>query len=522
MRLIRTAPLALLLACAEAPPPPPALPPAPPAAPPAPVAYAPPIHITPDAPFRQAAPAGGPAVVFAAPKITELRLSNGVRVLLVERHDLPIVSVRVVARNGAGDLPWEPPGAASLAGGMMEAGTAKRTALQISDDYEALGASHSAWIDWDSAGGSVKVTTDKLDAALDVLSDVVLHPVFPAEELERLRARRLTRIQQEKNNPHAMASNATVAALYGRAHPYGHTLGGRGPEVEKVVRADLVRAHAVLFNPSRAALVVAGDVAKDVLAKKLEAAFGAWRAATPPPLAQGAPRVAAPPLPAAVGKDAPRLIVVDKPGAPQSVVSLIEVGVARSAPDRDAVSVMNAILGGMFSSRVNLNLREAHAYTYGAYSYFDERHSAGPFVTGASVKSDTTAASIGELFKEERGIQDDLVSPEELTGAKESLMLALPARFETVDSVTEALADLVMYDLPLDEYASRPARIEKITAEDVKKAAKAHLHPHTTRVLVVGDRAKVEPTLETLHLGAPEVRDAYGDPVAPAGQVQKP
>lgn len=522
MRLRRVLPLGLFLAaCAEAPPPAVQPPPAPPPPAPAPVAYAPPIHVTPDAPFRQAAPEGGPAVTFVAPKVTEMKLGNGVRVLLVERHDLPIISVRVVAKNGAGDLSWEPPGAASLAGAMLELGTTRRTALQISDEYEALGATHGSWIDWDSAGASVKVTTDKIDGALDLLADVALHPSFPAEELERVRKRRLTRIQQEKTNPHAVASNAVAAALFGRAHPYGHTLGGRTPEVEKIDRADLVRAHAVLFNPSRAAIVVAGDITREVLQKKLEAAFGSWRALPVPPLAHGTARVA-PPASPVPSKNAPRVILVDRPDAPQSVVQLVELGVARSAPDRDAISVMNAILGGMFSSRINLNLREAHAYTYGAYSYFDERHAAGPFIAGASVKSDTTAASIGELFKEERGIQDALASPEELLGAKESLKLALPARFETLDSVTEALADLVIYDLPADEYSSRPARIDKVTAEDVQKAAKAHLHPSSVRVLVVGDRAHVEPTLEPLHLGAPEIRDAYGDPIAPAPAAAKP
>jgi zinc protease len=212
-----------------------------------------------------------------------------------------------------------------------------------------------------------------------------------------------------------------------------------------------------------------------------------------------------------VVKDAARVVWVDKPGAPQSVVRLAEIGVAKNAPDRDAISVMNAIFGGMFSSRINLNLREAHGYTYGAFSRFDARHGAGPFVASASVKADTTSASVAELFKEERAIEDGLVSPEELAGAKQSLELALPARFESVDSLTQALADLVVYDLPADEYSTRPARIEKVTAEDVRKAAKAHLHSNRVRVIVVGDRAKLEPTFEPLHLGPVEVRDAYGD-----------
>jgi len=477
----------------------------------APVASAaPPVRITPDAPFRQAPPAAGPAVVFVAPKITELHLKNGVRVLLVERHDLPIVSVRVVTSGGAGDV-RAPAGAASLAGAMLEQGTTTRSALQISDAYEHLGANHATWVGWDSGGASIKVTTEKLDAALGLLADVVLHPTFPTEELERLRARRLAAAQQEKNSPGSMASNATAAALYGRAHPYGHSLSGEPEDIAKVDRLDLVRAHAVLFDPKTTAIVVAGDVSGDALDTKLEAAFGAWPVAAPSQRA----REAAPVSPQ-TGKDAHRLVVVDKPGAVQSVVRLAEVGVAANAPDRDALTVMNTIFGGMFSSRINMNLREAHAYAYGASSRFDKRHGAGPFVAGANVKADTTAASIGELFREARAIQDELVSPEELAGAKESLKLGLPAEFEGVESVTEALANLVVYKRPLDEYATWPVRIDKVSADDVRKAARAHLHPKTLRVIVVGDRAKLEASFEPLHLGAVEARDAYGDLVAPS------
>jgi len=504
--------LLLAGACAapEAPPPAAPPPPPPPVAP-APVASAPPpIRITPDAPFRQAAPDGGPAVVFVQPKIVEFQLKNGLRVLLAERHDLPIVSVRVVATSGVGDMPWEPPGAATFAGSMLEQGTPTRTALQISDAFEALGASHGTWIDWDSGGAEVKVLRDKLDAALPILADVVLHPSFPAEEITRLQTRRLSAIQQEKSNPTSMGSNATVAALYGRAHPYGHAIGGQTADIQKLSRSDLVRAHAVLFNPAHCAIVVAGDITRPEVLAKMGAVFGDWKTPVAPPLSNHTiPRLATPSAPSAQAGH--RFVVVDKPGAPQSVVRFAEVGVSRAAPDRDAVAVMNAMFGGMFSSRINLNLREAHAYTYGAHSRFDQRHGAGPFIASASVKADTTAASITELFKEVHGIQDDLASKEELQGAKESLELALPGRFESVDAVTQALADLVVYHLPLDEYATLPARIEKVTAEEVRKAARTHLHPKTLHVVVVGDRAKLEPSFEPLHLGPIEARDAYGD-----------
>ena len=495
--------LVVLLACvaesrpASRPPPPPA-PPAPPAA----VTEAP--RVTPDAPFRQHAPPAGPEVTFVPPAIQSFTLGNGVRVLLTERHELPIVSVRLVVEAGAGDLPKEPPGLLSFLGSMLEQGTAKKSALEISDAFESIGAAHNAWVDWDSAGASVKVTTDKLDAALALLSDVVMHPAFPQAEIDRLKARRLASLQQEKNNVSSMWFNATGAVLYGRSHPYGNSLYGRPENVPKVTRAELVKVHAAIFTPSLAAILVAGDVTHSDLSGKLEAAFGGWR---------GAPAtIAVPKLPSGPRGEA-RVVWVDKPGAPQSLVRLAEVGVPRLAPDRDAILVMNTILGGMFSSRINLNLREAHAFTYGAGSSFQMRHGPGHFSVGGNIVADKTAPAIAEIFKEVRAMRDRRVSDEELENAKQNIKRAMPGRFEAVSEVTGALSDIAVYGLPLDEFATRPARIDKITADDVMNAARAHLHPDTLKVIVVGDRKKLEPTLETLQLGAVEELDAYGDPL---------
>jgi zinc protease len=503
MKLAAPALALLLVACAAEPPPAPS-PPPPPAPAPAPVAV--PVRVTPDAPFRQHPPTGEPDVAFVPPPIQSFKLKNGVRVLLVERHDLPIVSVRVFAVVGAGDLPKEPPGLLSFLGSMLEQGTSKKSALDLSDAFEAIGALHGAWVDWDSGGATVKVTTEHLDAALALLGDVVVHPAFPEAEIERLKARRVASIQQEKNAVGAMSSNAMAAAIYGRGHPYGNSLWGRAEDVPKLTRAELLKAYAALFAPSRAAIAVAGDVTKEALAPKLEATFGAW---------QGAAGAIVTPKAPAPSHDEARVVWVDKPGAPQSVVRLAEVGVPKLAPDRDAIAVMNTILGGMFSSRINLNLREAHAFTYGASSGFQMRHGPGQFSAGGNMVADKTAPAIAELFKEVRAMRDRPVSDEELETAKLSIKRAMPARFETVSEVTGALEDIAVYGLPLDEYATRPARIDKVTAEDVMKAAKAHLHPDQLKVVVVGDRAKLEPTLETLHLGAIEERDAYGDLLGP-------
>ena len=228
--------LCAAMACGSDPPPLAKTPARPPVAPPpAPVAAAP--VETPDAPFRQQAPAPDGKITFVAPKVVETTLKNGLRVLIVERHELPVVGIRLVVVGGAGDLEGARTGALSFLGGMIEQGTKKRTALQISDDFEAIGAQHGAWFDWDSGGVSVKVLADKLDPALELMSDVALNPTFPDAEVERLRARRIAGIQAEKSSPGTVAQNSVVAAVFGRAHPYGHSLGGEETDAKKLTRA---------------------------------------------------------------------------------------------------------------------------------------------------------------------------------------------------------------------------------------------------------------------------------------------
>jgi len=487
---------------AKAPPPPPAVP-----------TQAPPARETPDAPFRNEAPAPAGDVRFVAPKVTEARLKNGLRVLLVERHEVPVVGVRLVVAAGAGDVPDARPGLMSFLGVMLEQGTKKRNALQISDDFEAIGAAHGSWFDWDSGGVSMKVLADKLDAGLEILADVALAPTFPAEEVDRLRARRIASILAEKSNPGAAAQNAVAAALFGRAHPYGHNLSGEESDAQKLTRAELVRAYQRLFVPENAALVVAGDVTRDAVLPKLEATFGIWKKTGAAPISRKGPKA---PAKAAAGK---RIVLVHRPGA-QSQIQVVRPGAPYATKDRDAIVVMNAILGGMFSSRINMNLRERNAYTYGARSHFVMRHGAGPFLVGASVVADKTVPAVTEVFRELEGLRTGGPTEDELALAKQSIRLAMPGRFETAADVAAAVSDLVVYDLPLDEYEKRPARIEAVTADDVKRVAGEWLDASAMTLVVVGDRAALAPQLGTLGLGDGfEERDAYGNPVtAPAAQ----
>jgi zinc protease len=501
-RLVVVAMLGVASGCASQPP----LPPAPPAPPPVaawPALPAPvePPAVTPDAPFRDSPPDAGPAVSWTPPHIESWTMSNGVRVLFVERHDLPIVSVRVVSGVGAGDVAGARPGAVAFMGAMLEQGAGKRTALEISDEYEALGVEHGASCDWDSCVASVKALTSRLGPALDVLSDVVIRPTFPDGELDRLRKRWLASLQQEKNSPGAMAQNAIAATVFGRAHPYGHSLRGRPADVEKLTRAEIEQAWHRSFEPRSSTLVVAGDVSAETLRSMLDRRFAGWKggAAARSPVTHARPR----------GKGA-AVVLVDVPRSAQSQVYVTEEGAPFAIADRIPVGVMNLILGGMFSSRINLELREAKAYTYGAYSRFSLRHGAGPFSAGGAIFAEHTADAASALLAQLDRIRAEPVTAEELADAKENAKLALPARFEGVDDLTGALQDLAVHGLPLDDFATRAARIDAVTAADVLRVAKKWLRPQDLRIVVAGDRSKVEADLAKL--GAVEVRDAYGDP----------
>ncbi|MCW5817979.1 MAG: insulinase family protein [Labilithrix sp.] len=465
--------------------------------------------VTPDAPFRQQAPGADGKIAFVAPKVGEARLKNGLRVLTVERHELPIVSVRLVVTMGAGDVPDAKPGLMSFLGASLEQGTKKRDALKISDDFEAIGAHHGAWLDWDSSGVFVRVLAERLDAALELVADVALSPTFPEAEVERLRARRLSAIQAEKSSPEQILHNTVAASLFGRAHPYGHNIVGEEADVKKITRADLVKTYDRMFVPANAALVIVGDVTPAALLPKLEPTFGAWKAK--PGAAALARRSPKAPAKAATKQ---RLVFVDKPGA-QSQIQLVRPGVAHSVKDREAYVVANSILGGMFSSRINMNLREKNAYTYGARSHFSMRHGAGAFGVGAAVHAEKTGPAIQEVLNELDALKKDGPTAEELALAKESLRLAMPGRFESTNEVANAVADLVVYDLPLDDYEKRPARIEAVTADDVKRVANEYFAKESMTVVVVGGKVNVMPQLEPLQLGPADERDAYGNPISP-------
>ena len=462
---------------------------------------------TPNAPFRRHAPEVAASEAFVPPRIDAATLSNGVRVLVVERRELPVVSVEIVMKNGFADFDGESPEAFVLMAALLEQGTSTRSAAQISDGYRALGADHRTWVDFDSGGASFKALSQWIDPAIDLLADTVQRPAFAADEIDAARSRWTAWAKQQRFAIDRRAATALAASVYGREHAYGRTTLARVDALARVTRDDVLRAYAHEMTPARATIVAAGDVSMAALLPKLEVAFGAWKRVAP------APTRAVPPVPA--DPQSLRMILCDAPRTTQPRVMLAEPGVAYSAPDRDAITVMNEILGGAYSSRIFRNLREARSYTYGAFSSFAMRHGAGPFSAGGAFDAAHIGDAIRELFHEIVAIREADVTRDEIAAAKRHLILALPARFESASDITRALALLAVHDLSLDEWSTLAPRVDAVTIADVRRAAVAHLHPDRMKIVVTGDRRTLAPILAALGFGPTELRDADGTIVKP-------
>jgi predicted Zn-dependent peptidase len=443
--------------------------------------------------FRKTAPHAATAKPWAPPKIVESKLSNGMRLLLVERHDLPVVAFQIVLDRGADQ---STPGAGSFLSSMLLQGTKSKSALEISDAFGKLGAQYGASGGLDSLGLSVKVLSKDFAEALALAADCVRNPAFAKDEIERERARRLTSITQQKDSPQIILRNTVAEVLYPENHPYRAPLLGNEAAVKKLTGEELGKLHARLFQPSNVTIALAGDVTEASAKAELEKVLGDWKGTGEPIVKVEEPAFAA-------GK---RIILVDRPGATQSHMAATLVGVPRSSKDFHALMVLNTILGGQFSSRLNLNLREKHAYTYGASSSFDMRHGAGPFSAGGAIVREKTEPAAQEILAEIKRIQEDAVTDEELADAKTNLIRRLPAVFETASDVAGSIAYLAIYGLPLDEYEHRAEGYRAVTKADIQRVAKEYLKLDRIRLVIVGDASIVQKDLSKLGLGDIDVR----------------
>jgi predicted Zn-dependent peptidase len=443
-------------------------------------------------PDRSKPPLLAPAPTLKLPQIQKRQLSNGLPVWIVELHEVPVAQVNLVVLSGSADDPAGKYGVASLMASLLTEGAGSRSALEVADAIDFLGADLGTSSGIDSAAVRLHAPVARLADALPIMADVALHPTFPRDELERARQQRLTNLLQARDDAGTIASLAFSRILYGTTHRYGTATMGTAATIKGFTPEDLRAFYNATFRPDNATLLVVGDVVPDKVVPLLEAGFGSWKAQGTAP--------AHVKLPPTIERTRREVYLIDKPDAPQSQIRIGSVGTPRSTPDYFPLQIANTILGGSFSSRLNLNLREKHGYTYGASSGFDMRAEAGPFTAAAGVQTDKTSEALKEFFNELNGILAP-VPADELARAKNYVSLRFPGGFETTGDISRRLEEVLVYHLPDDYFSRYVPNIEAVTAPDVQRVARKYIQPDKLAVVVVGDRAKIEPGIRALNLG---------------------
>jgi len=455
---------------------------------------------------------------YEFPATVRTTLANGLRVMVTPMPGRALVAVSLTLRTGAVDEDLAIGGATVLAARALTEGTEIRDAIALTEAAERLGASLHAESGWDATSAGLDVPATRLEPAMELLAEVVRRPAFPVSEVERLREERLTDLLQAKADPRRRADEAYASSIYAPSSPYHRPAGGTAETVAALTAADLRGIHAAAGVPERAALVVAGDVDPDVVLRAAEGLFGDWHAS-------GAGATAAIDDTSAV--DGRFIRVIHRPGAVQTEIRIGHPGLSRRHPDFHAVSVMSAILGGLFNSRLNMKLREEKGYTYGASAGFDLRRARGPFTARAAVNTEVTVPALQEFLVELDRIREERVTDAEIRAARDYLVGVFPLRFETPGPVAGSLAGLFVHGLPDDELARYRAAIEAVTAGDVQRVARDHVHPERAAIVLVGDHDAFGEALGAAGIAPVDVRvDAdpaaaapMGDPGEQAGPV---
>jgi predicted Zn-dependent peptidase len=449
-------------------------------------------------PDRSKPPTMGAPPRLNLPEIQKRTLSNGLAVWLVESHEVPLVQLNLLVKAGAGDDPAGKFGLASLTAAMLDEGAGSRDALQLADAVEFLGASLATTASFDASAVRFNVPVARIKDGLPLMADVILRPTFPDKELERLRLERLTALLQAKDDPASVAPMAFARTVFGATHRYGTGIAGTETTLKGFTVQDLKSFHGAMYQPANSVLLVVGDVTADAILPQLEMQFGSWKG---PSTGLGAGTSAErKPVPQAAQVAQGQITIVDMPGAAQSQIRIGWVGVPRSTPDYFTIEVLNTVLGGSFTSRLNQNLREEHQYSYGASSRFDMRLSAGAFQAGAGVQTDKTAEALKEFFNELNGILKP-VPEEELAKAKNYVALSFPSEFETSGDLSSKMEEMVVYNLPDRYFGAYVDNLQKVTAPAVQKVATTYIQPSKFAVVVVGDRKVIEQGIRALNLG---------------------
>jgi zinc protease len=452
--------------------------------------------------FRATAPLPGPPRKYQFPAVTRRTLANGLRVLVAENHTAPLVSMRTLVRSGADRDPAELAGVAGLTADLLDEGAGSRDAIRLAEDIGLLGGSLGTGADWDAAYASIDVLSRNATPTAEILADVSFRATLPQDAFDRVRSERLTDILQQRDEPSAIAGKRFASLLYGTG-VYGNSVIGTNETVSRIALDDVRRYYAQHYLPNNSSLIVAGDIDPDDVANLAEKAFAGWKRGPEPPTPKIAPKAF----------DSSRVYIIDRPQAVQSEIRIGHVGVPRSCEDYFPLSVMNALLGGVFNSRINLNLREKHGYTYGARSAFSFRRMAGPFVVAAPVRNEVTRESVTEILAELRRIRTGDVEDRELDDTKNYLMGVFPATVQSSSDIAGRLLDMELYGLPEDYFDRYRENIGAVSKDHIARVADKYIDPDRALIVVVGSAAQIREPLGSLGLPIHEL-DIEGSPIA--------
>lgn len=440
---------------------------------------------------RQPRPKPGPPRSYHFPRTERATLDNGLHIVVAPIRRLPVVTVLGLVDAGAARDPRLRAGVASLTARLMAEGAGNLEGAELTEALESVGATLDSGADWDSAMHSMTTTSANLEVAFDLFTSILRHPTFRERELDRLKAERLSDLLQLRAEPRGLADEIFATALYDHSSRFSLPEGGSEASVGAITRDDVLRFYSTWYTPHTTTLVVTGDVDLETIRALAERNFRDWESKTAPPH----------PITDRPARSIRTIHLVNKADAPQSELRVGQVGIPRSHPDYFDVVIMNALLGGLFNSRINLNLREEHAYTYGASSGFDWRRNCGPFVVTAAVETGVTADAMRETFHEIDRMRSEPVSSDELSLAISYLDGVFPIRYETTAAVAAALAGQIVYGLPPDYFDTYRSRIRAVTAASVLTAAQRHLDTRQMQVVVVGNSDQIRGQVEALKLG---------------------
>ena len=455
---------------------------------------------------RSKEPALGDPMSLKLPALQKATLSNGLKVVLAERHSAPVVNFTLMVESGYSADPTGATGTASFEQRMLEEGTPTRDSLKIGEELESLSANFNAGASLDYSLVSLNTLKSTLDPSLDIYADLILHPAFPQKEFQRLQKERLAGIQREKVTPQSMALRVVPTLLYGQGHPYAVPFTGTGTEasVNKMTREDLAKFHETWFKPNNATLLVVGDTTLAEIKPKLEKLLASWKPGTVPQ--RTVPHVDEP------AKDV--VYLIDRPGAIQSVVFGAQLAPPQNDPDAIALQLVNGIFGGKFSSRINMNLREDKHWSYGVRAIMPPARGQRPYISVSAVQTDKTKESMVELVKEYNGIVGAKpITADELKDEQDNVTLGLPGTFETDQQLSGAYGNILQYGLPEDYYNTFTEKALALKPDAANEIAKKYILPDHLVWVVVGDMSKVEAGIRELNLGEVHKIDADGNPV---------